>query len=142
MAALQRWQKYQQQSLFDRIHSESNQNDYELNKTRLDSIKFNLLRILNSRPGGCQSAYPMGVVDLNDATMNSSEIKTEICREIKNCIEKYEPRIIQVTVIARANDSNLLTMQFAIQAIVKDEFGTDNIEFRVHFDDRQRYFFE
>ncbi|OCG39353.1 hypothetical protein A9G29_09050 [Gilliamella sp. Fer2-1] len=142
MAALLKWQKYQQQSLFDRIHSESNQNDYQLGKTRLDSIKFNLSRILNSRPGGCQSAYPMGVVDLNDATMNSSEIKAEICREIKNCIEKYEPRIMQVTVIARANDSNLLTMQFAIQAVVKDEFGTDDIELRVYFDDRQRYFFE
>ncbi|MWP62722.1 type VI secretion system baseplate subunit TssE [Gilliamella sp. Pas-s25] len=137
-----KWQKHQQQSLFDRIHTESEPDDYQLGKTRLDSIKFNLSRILNSRPGGCQSAYPMGVVDLNDATMNSSEIKAEICREIKNCIEKYEPRIMQVTVIARANDSNLLTMQFEIQAIVKDEFGTDNIEFRVYFDDRQRYFFE
>ncbi|OCG49106.1 hypothetical protein A9G35_12625 [Gilliamella sp. Choc5-1] len=142
MAALLKWQKNHQQSLFDRIHTESDQNDYQFDKTCLDSIKFNLSRILNSRPGGCQSSYSMGVVDLNDATMNSSEIKAEICREIKNCIEKYEPRIMQVTVIARANDSNLLTMQFTIQAIVKDEFGTNNIEFKVYFNDRQRYFFE
>lgn len=142
MSALLKWQKYQQQSLFDRINAESDPDNYRLDKTRLDSIKFNLSRILNSRPGGCQSAKSMGVVDLNDATMSSSEIKAEICREIKNCIEKYEPRIIQVSVVALANNSDLLTMQFEILAVVKDEFGTENIEFRIYFDNRQRYFFE
>lgn len=142
MAALLRWKKDQQQSLFDRIHTESNRDDYRLGQGRLDSIKFNLSRILNSRPGSCQSAKSIGVVDLNDATMSSSEIKAEICRAIKSCIEQYEPRIVDVTVIARAYESDLLTMQFDIQVIVKDDIGTDNVEFRMYFDNRQRYFFE
>ncbi len=142
MAALLRWKRDQQQSLFDRINSESKQNDYELNKSRLDSIKFNLSRILNSRPGSSQSAISIGVVDLNDATMSSSEIKAEICRAIKCCIEQYEPRIVQVTVVARSHEDDLLTMQFDIQATVEDEIGTDNVEFKMYFDNRQRYFFE
>lgn len=143
MAALLRWKNDQQQSLFDRINTESNQVDYRVDKNRLDSIKYNLSRILNSRPGGCQSAKSIGVVDLNDATVSASEIRAEVCRAIKDCIMQYEPRIVQVTVVSRTNENDALTMQFEILAVVKDELlGTDNVKFRMYIDNRQHYFFD
>ncbi len=142
MAALLRWKKDQQQSLFDRIYTESNIDDYQISNSRIDSIKLNLSKILNCRPGSSQSTKNIGVVDLNDATMGTSEIKANICRAIKNCIEQYEPRIIQVKVTALANDIDLLTMEFDIQAVIKDDLGTDNIEFKIHYDNKQRYILE
>lgn len=142
MAALLRWKKDQQQSLFDRIYTESNIDDYQISNSRIDSIKLNLSKILNCRPGSSQSTKNIGVVDLNDATMGTSEIKANICRAIKNCIEQYEPRIIQVKVTALANDIDLLTMEFDIQAVIKDALGTDNIEFKIHYDNKQRYILE
>lgn len=142
MAALLRWKKDQQQSLFDRIYTESNIDDYQISNSRIDSIKLNLSKILNCRPGSSQSTKNIGVVDLNDATMGTSEIKANICRAIKNCIEQYEPRIIQVKVTALANDVDLLTMEFDIQAVIKDDLGTDNIEFKIHYDNKQRYILE
>lgn len=142
MAALLRWKKDQQQSLFDRIYTESNIDDYQISSSRIDSIKLNLSKILNCRPGSSQSTKNIGVVDLNDATMGTSEIKANICRAIKNCIEQYEPRIIQVKVTALANDIDLLTMEFDIQAVIKDDLGTDNIEFKIHYDNKQRYILE
>lgn len=142
MAALLRWKKDQQQSLFDRIYTESNIDDYQISNSRIDSIKLNLSKILNCRPGSSQSTKNIGVVDLNDATMGTSEIKANICRAIKNCIEQYEPRIIQVKVTALANDVDLLTMEFDIQAVIKDDLGTDSIEFKIHYDNKQRYILE
>lgn len=142
MAALLRWKKNQQQSLFDRIYTESHCDDYQLNKSSIDSIKLNLSKILNCRPDSSQSTKAIGVVDLNDATMGTSEIKAHICRAIKNCIEQYEPRILQVEVIARTNDIDLLTMEFAIKAIVKDDLGINNIEFKIYYDNKQRYILE
>lgn len=142
MAALLRWKKDQQQSLFDRIYTESNIDDYQISNSRIDSIKLNLSKILNCRPGSSQSTKNIGVVDLNDATMGTSEIKANICRAIKNCIEQYEPRIIQVKVTALANDIDLLTMEFDIQAVIKDDLVTDNIEFKIHYDNKQRYILE
>lgn len=142
MAALLRWKKDQQQSLFDRIYTESNIDDYQISSSRIDSIKLNLSKILNCRPGSSQSTKNIGVVDLNDATMGTSEIKANICRAIKNCIEQYEPRIIQVKVTALANDIDLLTMEFDIQAVIKDDLGTDSIEFKIHYDNKQRYILE
>ncbi|PXY94637.1 type VI secretion system baseplate subunit TssE [Frischella perrara] len=142
MAALLRWKKDQQQSLFDRIYTESNIDDYQISNSRIDSIKLNLSKILNCRPGSSQSTKNIGVVDLNDATMGTSEIKANICRAIKNCIEQYEPRIIQVKVTALANDIDLLTMEFDIQAVIKDDLGTDSIEFKIHYDNKQRYILE
>ena len=142
MAALLRWKNDQHQSLFDRINTESNRDDYRVDKNRLDSIKYTLSRILNSRPGGCQSAKSIGVVDLNDATISASEIRAEVCRAIKDCIMQYEPRIVEVTVVSRTNEDDALTMQFEILAVVKDELGTDNVTFRMYIDNRQHYFFD
>ena len=39
---------------------------------------FNIDQILNTRPGNCRSAPDLGVIDLNDATQGSADIKGRI----------------------------------------------------------------
>ena len=142
MAALLRWKKDRHQSLFERIRDKATPDNYEIANDPLASIKLNLSRILNTRPGSSQSTKDIGVIDLNDATMSTTELNMVICKSIKECIEKYEPRVAKATVTARSNSADPLTMLFDITAEIRDDWGVNNVEFQLRLDNEQRYFLD
>lgn len=142
MAALLKWKKDNTLSLFERIRHKADRDDYRVTNDPLRSIKLNLSRILNTRPGNSQSTKDIGVIDLNDATISSTELNVVICKSIKECIEKYEPRISRATVTARSNNVDPLTMLFDIKAEVRYEHGVDNVEFQLRLDNERRYFLD
>ncbi|WP_227659971.1 type VI secretion system baseplate subunit TssE [Budvicia aquatica] len=137
-----KWKKDNTLSLFERIRHKADRDDYRVTNDPLRSIKLNLSRILNTRPGNSQSTKDIGVIDLNDATISSTELNVVICKSIKACIEKYEPRISRATVTARSNNVDPLTMLFDITAEVKHERGIDNVEFQLRLDNERRYFLD
>ncbi|MCE1736349.1 type VI secretion system baseplate subunit TssE, partial [Enterobacter hormaechei] len=72
MAALYSWNRGSSASLFERIQGKSYGSSRQSRmRALLESIKKHLNEVLNSRPGACQSAVDLGVIDLNDATATS-----------------------------------------------------------------------
>ncbi|PHM73096.1 type VI secretion system baseplate subunit TssE [Xenorhabdus kozodoii] len=143
MAALYSWNRGSSASLFERIQGKSTGSSRQSRmRALLDSIKKHLNEVLNSRPGGCQSAIELGVIDLNDATATSVDFKQSIERAIEECIRNYEPRISAVSVSAISDDSDPLLLSFHISAEISLDEINDLVEFSIQLDNNRRYCLE
>lgn len=67
-------------------------------EARLESIKANLLKVLNARAGESLSAPGFGLNDFNDATLGSSDMLRVVSTDVRRAISDYEPRITDVHV--------------------------------------------
>ena len=95
--------------------------------------------VLNSRPGACQSTAGLGVIDLNDATATTSDFRKSIEQAIKECIERYEPRISEVAVQSLVDQGDPLLLSFHISAQVDFDNIGDVVEFNIQLDSNRRY---
>ncbi|WP_431222855.1 type VI secretion system baseplate subunit TssE [Serratia sp. L9] len=140
MAALLNWERGSSASLFERIQGKGENPSYHSRVHELlISIKQHLNEVLNSRPGACQSAAGLGVIDLNDATATTSDFRKSIEHAIKECIERYEPRISAVTVQSLLDQGDPLLLSFHISAQVDFDNIGDVVEFNIHLDNNRRY---
>ncbi|WP_058910624.1 type VI secretion system baseplate subunit TssE [Entomohabitans teleogrylli] len=141
MAGLLSWRRDRAASLFERIQErEAGASRYSRAADLLASIKCNLNQVLNSHPGGSQSAPQLGVIDLNDATASAADFRKSIEDAIRNCIICYEPRISRVAVSAGVSDyQDPLTLSFHILAHVDFDDMDNVVEFNIHLDNHQRY---
>lgn len=105
----------------------------------VDSVKRQLDQILNTRPGNCRSAPELGVIDLNDATQGSADIKGRIREAIRQCIRRYEPRIVHVEVRSPDYQASPLEMTFQVTAHVRLEQLEQVTSFNVHMDSHRHY---
>ncbi|PJG57725.1 type VI secretion system baseplate subunit TssE [Aeromonas cavernicola] len=140
MPYLSAWDRGNAASLFDRIRGEgvtrSPQTEVE---DLIDSVKRQLEQILNTRPGNCRSAPDLGVVDLNDANQGSADIKGRIREAIRQCIRRYEPRIIHVEVTSADYQTSPLEMSFQVKAHVRLDHIEQVTSFNVHMDSHRHY---
>ena len=140
MPHLSSWDRGNTASLFDRIrgegHGSSPRSEVEV---LVDSVKRQLDQILNTRPGNCRSAPDLGVIDLNDATQGSADIKGRIREAIRQCIRRYEPRIVHVDVRSPDYQSSPLEMSFMVTAHVRLEHIDHVTSFNVHMDSHRHY---
>ena len=140
MPYLSSWDRGNAASLFDRIrgegHGSSPRSEVEV---LVDSVKRQLDQILNTRPGNCRSAPDLGVIDLNDATPGSADIKGRIREAIRQCIRRYEPRIVHVDVRSPDYQSSPLEMSFMVTAHVRLEHIDHVTSFNVHMDSHRHY---
>ncbi len=99
MAALLNWDRGSSASLFDRIQGKgaSSSSDGRLREL-LNSIQKHLNEVLNSRPGACQSAVDLGVIDLNDATATSSDFRKVLRKPLR--------------IVSRTTNPEFLPLQF------------------------------
>ncbi|CNH73648.1 type VI secretion system baseplate subunit TssE [Yersinia pekkanenii] len=142
MAALLNWTRGSSASLFDRIQGKGfSPSPHGRIQDLLNSIKQHLNEVLNSRPGACQSAVGLGVIDLNDATATSTDFRKSIEQAIKHCIEHYEPRISAVAVQSLTNNGDPLLLSFHISACVNFDNIGDVVEFSIQLDTNRRYCF-
>ncbi|MDX6040155.1 type VI secretion system baseplate subunit TssE [Scandinavium lactucae] len=141
MAALLNWVRGSSASLFERIQGEGNSSSRSRLSGLICSVQQHLIEVLNSRPGGCQSAVGLGVVDFNDATATTSDFRTSIERAIKECIEGYEPRISSATVQSVISDADPLLLSFHIKACVDFDDMGDVVEFNIQLNNNRRYCF-
>jgi len=78
------------------------------------AIKRHLEWLLNSRQGSSQSAPELGLSDFNDATGGSTDFTLKIARNIKETIQRYEPRVIVHDVEYSPNPDNPLELTFKV----------------------------
>lgn len=147
MAALLSWRRDNAASLFERIQKKdenpSFNYDFQSNlKLFVNSIKSNLSNILNTHPETSQSAIELGIMDLNDATSNATDIYNKIAMIIRECIITFEPRIKDVIVKPLPNYEQPLVLFFYIQAVIRFEDDEKNIAFNLHLDNDHRYYLD
>ncbi|GHC16175.1 type VI secretion system baseplate subunit TssE [Aidingimonas halophila] len=84
----------------------------------VDSIKRHLVELLNSRPGHSESAPSLGLVDFNDATIGVLDLERRIQRDIRECIERFEPRVEYVRVETMPHGGEPLELHFQVHAVL------------------------
>ncbi|WP_109079373.1 type VI secretion system baseplate subunit TssE [Aggregatibacter kilianii] len=143
MAALLSWDRGNAASLFERIQNEESSLSarHHLRDLVL-SVRHNLLNILNTHPGACQSASALGIVDLNDATIGTMDMVGKIQAVIETCILDFEPRIISVNVQPLVNEDNPLLLHFRIDAILSVEEMSSPVVFSLHLDNDRHYYLD
>ncbi|WP_069385192.1 type VI secretion system baseplate subunit TssE [Halomonas caseinilytica] len=82
----------------------------------LASIKRHLVDLLNSHPGHSECAPELGVLDFNDASLGVLDLELKVERAIRECIERFEPRVSHIQVEALPNEGTPLQLRFQIQA--------------------------
>lgn len=140
MSSLSSWNRGSAASLFDRIRGaeQDRSRDEELDSL-IASVKRQLDRMLNTRPGNCRSAPELGVIDLNDATQSSADVLGRIREAIRQCICEYEPRIVQVEVMSADSGATPLEMSFRVTAHVRLEELEQVTSFNIHMDSQRHY---
>lgn len=128
-------------SLFERIGDAAASSPRRRPKTALlSSIRHNLQNILNTRSGSCYGSPELGIADLNDEALVSSDFRQEIGRSIHDCILRYEPRIAQALVTAAtAEGHSPQELRFHIVARVNFADAADALEFDILLDNHQHY---
>ncbi|MGQ4880718.1 type VI secretion system baseplate subunit TssE [Billgrantia sp. LNSP4103-1] len=89
----------------------------------VESIKRHLVDLLNSHPGHSECAPALGLLDFNDATIGVLDLERNIQRAIRQCIERFEPRVRQVEVESLPRGSDPLQLRFQVHATV--DLGRD-----------------
>lgn len=140
MPSLCAWERANTASLFDRIRGDARSVSPETElETLIASVKRQLGNVLNTRPGNCRSAPDLGVIDFNDAMQGGADIRGKIQEAIRQCICRFEPRIVHVGVIASECLSNPLEMSFQVTAHVRLEDLEQVTSFNIHMDSHRHY---
>lgn len=133
-----------QGSLFERVENAAGSSRRLSSPGQLlQSIRRNLENVLNTRSGSCYGSPALGIPDLNDDALVSSDFRQEIGRGICDCILRYEPRLADVTVGADMPDAHApQELRFHIVAQVNFNDAKDVLEFEILLDNRKRYWVE
>jgi len=140
MPSLSAWERGNAASLFDRIRGEERRSSPETEvEALIESVKRQLDKVLNTRPGNCRSAPELGVIDFNDATQGGADIRGKIREAIRQCICRFEPRIVHVDVNTSDYLSNPMEMSFQVTARVRLEDLEQFAYFNIHMDSHRHY---
>ncbi len=89
---------------------------------RINSILNHLQRVLNTKQGSTPIADDYGIPDFTNMPGAFSTGAThDIERIIKHVIEKYEPRLAKVRATFKAQEDDVLSLRFEIDARLADE---------------------
>ena len=82
----------------------------------ISSISAHLQRMLNTRKGSVMIDKDYGIPDFTNSPFDSlNEMGREIAEEIKEFIQKYEPRLGNVKVSFVENEENTLSLKFKLE---------------------------
>lgn len=104
-----------------------------------DSIKDNLVNILNTRVGSAPSTPLLGLMDFNDASVDTLDLSVRIKRSIQTCIAHYEPRLSAVSITINNEEHNPLTLGFTIEATLNSDSLHDSVRFQLLLDNNHQY---
>ncbi|MEI8630926.1 type VI secretion system baseplate subunit TssE [Vibrio sp. PP-XX7] len=105
----------------------------------LNSIKRNVSNLLNTRVGGSQSAPDLGLIDFNDATLETLDLSVKIRLAIEHCLNRYEPRLKNVVVTSERDDSSPFSLQFRIVAEVNTSAIHGTVKLNLLLDQNRQY---
>jgi type VI secretion system protein len=104
------------------------------NTARLaDSVMANLRRLLNSRNGVTPTRDDYGIPDLSDMVHSFPEATSRMRTAIKAAIERFEPRLRQVSVkpVASPDDPLALHLEITAQLVTSDQRASVWFETRI-----------
>ncbi|NIY93400.1 type VI secretion system baseplate subunit TssE [Vibrio diazotrophicus] len=105
----------------------------------LNSIKSNVSKILNTRVGGAQSSPSLGLIDFNDATLDTLDLSLKVKLAIQDCLHNFEPRLKNIEVFAETNSFNPLSLQFRITAEINSDAIHDRVQISLLLDQNRKY---
>lgn len=85
------------------------------------SVLANLNTVFNARQGSTMIRADYGLPDFNDAMLRGADSAPAIARSIREQIERFEPRLVQVMVRPTENEDDPLSLRFSIQARFRGE---------------------
>ncbi len=103
------------------------------------SIKRHLVRLLNAHPGNSACAPELGLLDFNDATLGTHDLSIQIRSAIRQCIEKYEPRVKRVDVVALPQGPDPLQLRFQVTVYLNVGSKDDKTTIDLLLDDKRYY---
>ncbi|WP_413111691.1 type VI secretion system baseplate subunit TssE [Thaumasiovibrio sp. DFM-14] len=85
----------------------------------IESIHSHLRDLLNTHAGNAMIAEEYGLPDFNDVLSEKSNLVHEVRISIKRCVERYEPRLSNVSVTYTENPDDILLLRFAVSGVVR-----------------------
>ena len=129
-------------SFLDRLDADIEANTFQ-GSVKLDSvlmsIKHNLVNILNTRVGSAQSAPSLGLVDFNDANLDTLDLSLHIKLSIEECIRDYEPRLSSTIVTSHYDDRMPVLLRFTIESTLNSESLHESVRFQLMLDSNHQY---
>ncbi|MFM8454317.1 MAG: type VI secretion system baseplate subunit TssE [Gammaproteobacteria bacterium] len=99
----------------------------------MDSIKKNLEHILNTRKNTAPDKN-YGLLDLNLIYQNLPDSIQDLAQELKNMVEKYEPRLKQIAIRFIDEKSENFILHFIISGVLENNQGKkENLELDTYF---------
>jgi len=98
-----------------------NENTHEITR----SVLRNLQHILNTRLGDAPAQPDLGMPSPSEITQASPDAINLVMRNLRACIEKYEPRLSSIDIAHVEAGDEILTLRFQVTArIVVSKDGT------------------
>lgn len=95
---------------------------------RVTAIKQQLEVLLNSRKGSSASTPDFGLADFNDATVSASDMVSAIVHDVRDAIERYEPRIVPEEIHCVPNEDMPMAFDFRITGYILAENKEEQVE--------------
>ncbi|MCL9781342.1 type VI secretion system baseplate subunit TssE [Vibrio sp. S4M6] len=105
----------------------------------VDSIKRNISQLLNTRSGESLSAPELGLIDFNDATLGCHDLAVQIKLAIRQCLERYEPRLKNIDIRYTPDSDSPLNLRFQIKASVNTQAIHDSVQIDLLLDNSRKY---
>lgn len=128
-------------SLFERLEQAAEPTGQGMGQVThvVESIKRHLVRLLNAHPGNSASAPELGLVDFNDATLGTQDLNIRIRSAIRHCIERYEPRVNRVDVVALPQGPDPLQLRFQVTVYLRVGSVDEKTTIDLLLDDKRYY---
>ncbi|WP_417538846.1 type VI secretion system baseplate subunit TssE [Marinobacter sp.] len=128
-------------SLFERLEQAGSPEGQSMGEVThvVASIKRHLVRLLNAHPGNSACAPELGLLDFNDATLGTHDLSIQIRSAIRQCIEKYEPRVKRVDVVALPQGPDPLQLRFQVTVYLNVGSKDDKTTIDLLLDDKRYY---
>lgn len=119
---------YKARTLLERLNNpqlDRYQNSSQNLEALAESILNHLKKMLNTRVGNSLTQpQDYGMIDLNEIRMNMPDSITNVQNNIKNMIEKYEPRLKNVKIEHINSGDDLMILKFKVIADIAAERRT------------------
>ncbi|HJZ87854.1 MAG TPA: type VI secretion system baseplate subunit TssE [Polyangia bacterium] len=99
-----------------------------------DSVLSHLYRMLNTQRGSALAAPDYGVPEFSEVIHNFPDAIMDLQRAMKACIERYEPRLRDVSIKYTPVEDDLLILRFEITARLALEDSSRPVWFETTID--------
>jgi type VI secretion system protein len=96
-------------------------------EARMESVRRNIIRLLNARQGMSETVPDYGMPALADLLADSENVVRRVQEAIRTTIEKYEPRLRQVRVSHSPDAGDRQTLVFRIDGVLTSPNGQQRV---------------